>query len=256
MRRNVLRYMGWIGIIVLLAALTVTGCTRSKSSGPPESTQDTSGAQSATQPAAQATATQPLSGQEALDATTTAWAQATAEAASPDSGGSSATEEPTATTAGQEPADTATPAPPATTAPEATPAATEEAEPTKAPEPTAPPVAGEERTHVVQPGENLYRISLNYGLDYRDVMAYNGITNPNMIYVGQTIKIPPSGDAPPSTKPEPPSSGGSGKTHVVQPGENLFRIALQYNMMYTTLAAANNLSYPYTIYTGQVLIIP
>jgi LysM repeat protein len=42
----------------------------------------------------------------------------------------------------------------------------------------------------------------------------------------------------------------------VQPGENLFRIALQYNMMYTTLAEANNLSYPYTIYTGQVLIIP
>lgn len=254
MRRNVLRYSGWIGIIVLLAVLTVAGCTRSKSSGP-EGTQDTSGAQSATQPVAEATATQELSGQEALDATTTAWAQATAEAASPGSGEASATEEPTATTAGQEPADTATPAPTATTAPEATPVATEAAEPTKAPEPTVPPAAGEERTHVVQVGENLYRISLNYGLDYRDVMAYNGITNPNMIYVGQEIKIPPSGGAP-SPDPVPPSSGGSGKTHVVQPGENLFRIAMQYNMMYTTLAAANNLSYPYTIYTGQVLIIP
>jgi LysM repeat protein len=132
---------------------------------------------------------------------------------------------------------------------------TEAAEPTQAPVPTQPPAAGEERTHVVQPGENLYRISLSYGLDYRDVMAYNGITNPNTIYVGQEIKIPPSTGAP-SPQPTTPSSGGSGKTHVVQPGENLFRIALQYNMMYTTLAEANNLSYPYTIYTGQVLIIP
>ena len=255
MRRNVLRYGGWIGILVLLTALTITGCTRSKSSGPSEATQDTSAVKSATQPAVQATATQPLSGQEALDATTTAWAIATAEA---DSGGTSATEEPmapTATTAGQEPVDTATPEPDATAAPEATPVPTQAAAPTTAPQPTQPPAAGEERTHVVQPGENLFRISLNYGLDYRDVMAYNGITNPNMIYVGQEIKIPPSDGA---TGPQPtaPSSGGSGKTHVVQPGENLFRIAMQYNMMYTTLAAANNLSYPYTIYTGQVLIIP
>jgi LysM repeat protein len=244
MRRNVLRYSGWIGIILLLALLVVSGCTRSKSSGPPEAT-DESGAEAATQPPGdQASPTAVLSGQEAIDATTTAWAMetATAEASPP---------------AGQETVAATTPAATATE-PEAT-ATPEPAEATAAPEPTTVPVAtqlpssGEEQIHTVQPSENLFRISLNYGLDYKDVAAYNGIANPNIVYVGQEIKIPPSGSTGPGS-PQPPPSGA--KTHVVQPGENLFRVALQYGMLYTTLAAANDLSYPYTIYTGQVLIIP
>ena len=52
--------------------------------------------------------------------------------------------------------------------------------------------------------------------------------------------------------PPPPTT----RTHVVQPGENLFRIALRYGVNMYTLAAANgilNLSY---IRAGQVLIIP
>jgi uncharacterized protein YgiM (DUF1202 family) len=52
--------------------------------------------------------------------------------------------------------------------------------------------------------------------------------------------------------PPPPTT----RTHVVQPGENLFRIALRYGVNMYTLAAVNgitNLSY---IYAGQVLIIP
>jgi lysozyme len=106
---------------------------------------------------------------------------------------------------------------------------------------------------VVKPGENLYRISLSYGLETETVAAYNGITNPNQIYVGQEIKIPSTGSpSPPAT---PPPTGGT-RYHVVQPGENLFRISLNYNLPYTQVAAANGLSYPYTIHVGQKLIIP
>ena len=50
-----------------------------------------------------------------------------------------------------------------------------------------------------------------------------------------------------------PAGGG---THVVQQGENLFRIALQYNLLWTTLAAANNISNPNALVPGQVLQIP
>ena len=45
-------------------------------------------------------------------------------------------------------------------------------------------------THVVQPGENLFRISLRYGKTVAEVAAYNGIANPNFIYPGQVIRIP------------------------------------------------------------------
>jgi len=43
--------------------------------------------------------------------------------------------------------------------------------------------------HVVQPGENLYRISLRYGVTVQAIMAANGLTNYN-IHVGQRLRIP------------------------------------------------------------------
>ena len=52
----------------------------------------------------------------------------------------------------------------------------------------------------------------------------------------------------------PPPSGGT--TYVVQPGDNLFRIALRYNMSYLYLASYNGISDPSRIYVGQVLRIP
>lgn len=44
--------------------------------------------------------------------------------------------------------------------------------------------------------------------------------------------------------------------HTVQPGENLFRIGLKHNLTVSEMAVANNLFSPFTIYTGQELIIP
>lgn len=238
MKRNMLRYSFWIVIALVLALIVASGCTRSKSSGPSEVT-DESGEATATAPAGvEPSPTTELSGQEAIDATATAWAVETATAAAP-------TAEPVATQTSE-----ATQAPEATKAPEPT----EAAEPTEPPAPTQPPTSGGEQVHMVKPGENLFRISLSYGLPYQTVAAYNGITNPNRIHVGQEIKIPPSGETSPPSQPQPPSGGA--RYHVVKPGENLFRVALQYNMLYTALAAANNLSYPYTIYAGQKLIIP
>lgn len=46
------------------------------------------------------------------------------------------------------------------------------------------------------------------------------------------------------------------RTHVVQPGENLYRIGLRYDVSWPKIAAANSLAYPYRINVGQTLIIP
>ena len=62
--------------------------------------------------------------------------------------------------------------------------------PTIAPTPTAEPTTVPHRTHTVAPGENLYRISLQYGLSWPEVAEANGITNPDGITVGQVLIIP------------------------------------------------------------------
>ncbi len=92
-------------------------------------------------------------------------------------------------------------APPAASAtptidPAAQPAATSEAATPPPPDPTAAPTeqtsAAGEIIHVVQAGENLYRIALRYGLTFQELAAYNGIANPNALSIGQEIRIPPA----------------------------------------------------------------
>ncbi|MGQ9627907.1 MAG: LysM peptidoglycan-binding domain-containing protein [Anaerolineae bacterium] len=47
--------------------------------------------------------------------------------------------------------------------------------------------------HTVRRGENLSYISRLYGVSVWDIARANGIWNPNVIYVGQTLYIPPGG---------------------------------------------------------------
>lgn len=120
--------------------------------------------------------------------------------------------------------------------------------PTHTPTPTTPPgTPGATIVHVVQRGENLFRIALGYGTTVEAIAAANGISNPRLIYVGQKLTIPQGGGTTPS---------GGGRTHVVRPGENLYRIALRYGTTAQAIAAANNLPNIHLIYVGQVLRIP
>ena len=63
--------------------------------------------------------------------------------------------------------------------------------------------SGGQITHTVQAGENLYRISLRYGTTVTALSQANGITNPNMVYVGQVLIIPTTA-VPPVATPMPP----------------------------------------------------
>ena len=45
--------------------------------------------------------------------------------------------------------------------------------------------------HVVKSGENLTMIAARYGVTVKAIQELNGITNPNKIFPGQKLKIPP-----------------------------------------------------------------
>lgn len=64
---------------------------------------------------------------------------------------------------------------------------------TPVPPPTqVPPTPGPspQRTHTVQAGENLFRISLRYNVTLDALARVNGIANPNLIFPGQVLIIP------------------------------------------------------------------
>jgi lipoprotein NlpD len=58
------------------------------------------------------------------------------------------------------------------------------------------------KVHVVQKGETLIAVALQYGLDYRELAAWNNIENVNVIRVGQELRVSAPGTAVASSAPE------------------------------------------------------
>ena len=69
----------------------------------------------------------------------------------------------------------------------------------------APANAGGPVVHVVQGGENLGRIAEQYEVTVDDIMAANGLTDPNIIAVGQQLTIPVGGLATPTSAADTPT---------------------------------------------------
>ena len=107
--------------------------------------------------------------------------------------------------------------------------------------------AAQETVHFVQPGENLFRIGLHYGVSWETLMAYNGLSS-TQITVGQRLVIPGATAA----APQPASSG---LVHVVQAGETLSAIGARYGVAWPDLMAVNGLVSS-RIGVGQALTIP
>ena len=134
------------------------------------------------------------------------------------------------------------------------------------PTPTPPPTS--EQIYYVQYGDTLSKIAARFGITLSELAAYNGIVNPNWIYVGQAIRIPGSDPAPqptdpPATSPPPqatpvpteaPPTGE--QSYVVRHGDTLGRIAARFGTTINAIAQRNGITNPNYIYIGQVLIIP
>ena len=120
--------------------------------------------------------------------------------------------------------------------------------------PAAQQVLPDSCVYTVQAGETMFRISQRYGVTVEALAAANNIANPRLIYAGQRLVIPNCQGAP--APPAQPAPQTGGRTHVVQPGETLYRIALRYGTTWQALAAANNLANPNQSFAGQTLTIP
>ncbi len=120
------------------------------------------------------------------------------------------------------------------------------------------PAVQESATHTVQPGENLFRIGLRYGVDMYELAALNGITDVRHIHSGQVLTIP--GLSAPASAEEAeevvnPLVAGTPTTHVIQRGETLGQIAQLYGITLEQLLQSNNIENPNYVHAGANLTV-
>lgn len=155
--------------------------------------------------------------------------------------------------------------------------------PSPTPSPTAtrdPNMIPEDCVHTVARGETAYRIARQWGVTLDAIAQANGLTNLSVLSVGQDLIIPecgttgitptpgpqstatplPQGVFPEATVTETTSAeaseAGMQTTYLIQPGDNLYRIALRYGVTMRALANANGITNINLIRAGDTLIIP
>lgn len=108
-----------------------------------------------------------------------------------------------------------------------------------APPPEPPPRTGTVE-YVVEPGDSLRLIAEQFRLRLETLVWANGIPNPDLILVGQKLRIPPA----------------DGVFYRLQPGDRLAEVAAQHGIELGAVVSANRLSDPDAVPAGAELFLP
>lgn len=95
------------------------------------------------------------------------------------------------------------------------------------------------KIHVVQSGDTLWRISKKYNTTTDQIIAANGLEDPNRLVLGESLAIPTQY-----------------QQYVVQRGDSLWAISNRFGVTIKDIVDANQLSDPSKLYISQVLTIP
>lgn len=104
--------------------------------------------------------------------------------------------------------------------------------------------------YVVQRGDTLSGIAIRYNTTVAELAGINNIKNPNLIYIGQTLKIVTN-----STIPEDETHATSCIIYTVKSGDTLSKIALKYGTTVQKILSNNMIENPNLIYAGQKIKI-
>ncbi len=110
--------------------------------------------------------------------------------------------------------------------------------------------------HVVQRGENLYRIALLYGTTVEEISRANGITNATQISIGQRLLIPNvAPGAALNSSAGAASAPGIPTSYTVGPGDSLPDLAWRYGTTVELIAHQNKIVNPAGLYVGLPLAL-
>lgn len=117
----------------------------------------------------------------------------------------------------------------------------------KIPEDTTEDVDQKFEYITVKRGDTLSQIAREYNTSYQYLAKINNIQNPNLIYVGERLKVPKlENDKIHDT---------SHALHIVRKGDTLTKIAKEYEVSIEEIVELNDIVNPNLIYAGEILRI-
>ncbi|MCB9252268.1 MAG: glucosaminidase domain-containing protein [Flavobacteriales bacterium] len=103
--------------------------------------------------------------------------------------------------------------------------------------------------HLIQSGDNLYRISETYRIFVEDLLMWNGIFSADQLHPGDKIFLSKES----ASKNRTSSKGG--KFHEVEKGETAYKICRDHGISINDLKSWNHLKDLNQLYVGQRLIV-
>ncbi|WP_392486486.1 LysM peptidoglycan-binding domain-containing protein [Haloimpatiens sp. FM7315] len=103
------------------------------------------------------------------------------------------------------------------------------------------------QNYTVKSGDTIFKIANYFNTSTSSIIQLNKLSNPDIIFVGQTLKIESAKNI--------ENVKVSTINYTVKSGDNLWSIAKTYNTSMDTIFKSNLLS-SYTIMPGQILTIP
>ena len=102
-------------------------------------------------------------------------------------------------------------------------------------------------TYIVQRGNTLSQIAQKFGTTVQEIVNLNGITNPNLIFPGEKLKI--------TNATRITQTNGNEQVYIVQRGDTLSGIARRFGVTVNYLVNRNGITNPDLIFQGQRIIV-
>jgi murein DD-endopeptidase MepM/ murein hydrolase activator NlpD len=110
--------------------------------------------------------------------------------------------------------------------------------------------------YTVAPGDTLGAIANRFGVTVDDLVAANGITDPNLLAVGQVLTIPSGGGVAVAAAGAPAVYSGPTGSVLARPGDTIARLATRYAQDPAVVASLNGGDPSARLFPGEPVSLP
>ncbi len=114
-------------------------------------------------------------------------------------------------------------------------------------------------TYAVEAGDTLSGIAKRFGTDVESLVEANGIANPNMLSLGQQLKLPRGAratGASSSVAASAPAPTAGPRPYTIEDGDSLWSLSRKLNTTSDALARFNGIADPSRLRIGQQILLP